>query len=208
MNILIRLQQLEESLSRQQWLASLALRAYLAPVFWMAGTRKLADMENTIAWFGNAEWGLGLPLPSLLAWLAAGTEVIGAVLLVLGLAVRFIAVPLMVTMLVAAWTVHWENGWLAIAEGQGSWFASDRTLEAVERLDRAKDILREYGHYDWLTEHGSFVVLNNGVEFAVTYFVMLLALFFLGAGRFCSVDHGLAVYRTRFFKKTNSVHAT
>ena len=199
MHLFSMLQRVMDRVSQQEWLASLALRAYLAPVFWMAGTRKLADMESTIAWFGNPEWGLGLPFPTLMAWLAAGTETLGAVLLIVGLAVRFIAIPLMVTMLVAAWTVHWENGWLAIAEGNGSWFANERTLEAIERLDRAKTILSEHGHYDWLTEHGNFVVLNNGVEFAVTYFVMLLALLFLGAGRYCSIDHAVRVYCCRYF---------
>ena len=41
----------------------------------------------------------------------------------------------------------------------------------------------------WLTENGSFVVLNNGIEFAATYFIMLLALFYLGAGRYISMDY-------------------
>jgi uncharacterized membrane protein YphA (DoxX/SURF4 family) len=33
------------------------------------------------------------------------------------------------------------------------------------------------------------VILNNGIEFAATYFVMLLSLFFTGAGRFFSLDY-------------------
>ena len=45
---------------------------------------------------------------------AKGRRGIGKVLL-LGLATRYIAVPLMITMVVAAATVHWENGWFAIA---------------------------------------------------------------------------------------------
>jgi len=64
-----------------------------------------------------------------------------------------------------------------------------RTIGATERLDEAKSILKEHGNYEWLTENGSFVVLNNGIEFAATYFIMLLALFFLGAGRFVSLDY-------------------
>ena len=44
------------------FLAPLALRLYLVPVFWMAGSGKLNNMESTIAWFGNPDWGLGLPL--------------------------------------------------------------------------------------------------------------------------------------------------
>ena len=38
------------------FLAPLALRLYLAPVFWMAGTQKLGSMESTIEWFGNPDW--------------------------------------------------------------------------------------------------------------------------------------------------------
>ncbi|MCF6285337.1 MAG: DUF4398 domain-containing protein [Candidatus Hydrogenedentes bacterium] len=75
----------------------------------------------------------------------------------------------------------------AIAEGSG-FFASDRTAGAIERLDAAKDILREHGNYDWLTENGSIVILNNGIEFAATYSIMLLVLFFIGPGK-ASLDH-------------------
>lgn len=180
--------QLEKSL-RLDFLGPLALRLYLVPILWMAGSNKLMHMESTIEWFGNPDWGLGLPFPGLLAWLAALSETLGAVLLLVGLAVRYISVPLMITMVVAALTVHWKNGWLAIAEGPDSLFASERTIGALERLAKAKEILREYGNYDWLTQHGSFVVLNNGIEFAATYFIMLLTLFFIGAGNYASIDY-------------------
>ncbi|MCK4710054.1 MAG: DoxX family protein, partial [Gammaproteobacteria bacterium] len=129
------------------FLGPIALRLYLAPIFWMAGTKKLSDMDSTIAWLGNSEWGLGMPFPELMAWSAALTETTGAIFLLLGLAVRWISIPLMVTMLVAMFSVHWSNGWLAIAEGTGSFFASDRTIAAVDRLDKAKDILKEHGNY-------------------------------------------------------------
>jgi uncharacterized membrane protein YphA (DoxX/SURF4 family) len=178
------------------FLGPLMLRLYLVPIFWMAGTKKFGSMEDTIAWFGNPDWGLGLPFPALMAYLATFTEIFGAILLAIGLAVRWICIPLMVTMVVAAVSVHWQFGWLAIAEGSGV-FATERTAGAIERLDRAKDILKEHGNYQWLTENGSFVVLNNGIEFAATYFIMLLALFFIGAGKYLSVDHWLA----RSFRK-------
>jgi putative oxidoreductase len=174
---------------RADFIAPLLLRLYLTPIFWMAGTKKFASFDSTVAWFGNPDWGLGLPFPTLLAFLAASTETASAVLLVLGLGVRLISIPLIVTMLVAMVTVHWQHGWLAIAEGAGSLFANERTIGAIERLDRAKDILREHGNYAWLTENGSLVMLNNGIEFAATYLVMLVALFFIGAGRWLSVDH-------------------
>ena len=190
------------------FLAPLALRLYLVPIFWMAGTMKLNNAgldclsgvngpcdftpkQDIIDWFGNVEWGLGLPFPELLAHLAAYTEYFGAILLLIGLAVRWISIPLMVTMVVAAVTVHLPNGWLAIADGAGV-FATARTEGAIERLDVAKNILQENGNYSWLTENGSFVVLNNGIEFSATYFIMLLTLFFIGAGKYFSVDYFIA----------------
>ena len=172
-------------------LAPLALRIYLAPVLMQAGYNKLAHFEDTVAWFANPDWGLGLPMPALMAGLAAGTEFFGAILLLLGLATRLISIPLMVTMLVAALTVHWPNGWLAIADGS-SWLANDRVLEAGDKLIKAKEILQEHGNYDWLTSSGNFAVLNNGIEFAITYFIMLLALFTLGGGRYTSLDYFIA----------------
>lgn len=171
--------------------APLALRIYLAPVLMQAGYNKLAHFEDTVAWFANPDWGLGLPMPAVMAGLAAGTEFFGAILLLLGLATRLISIPLMVTMLVAAFTVHWPNGWLAIAD-DSSWLANDRVLEAGDKLAKAKEILQENGNYDWLTSSGNLAVLNNGIEFAATYFIMLLALFTLGGGRYTSLDYFIA----------------
>jgi uncharacterized membrane protein YphA (DoxX/SURF4 family) len=165
-------------------LPPLALRLYLAPVLWMAGTQKLAAMDSTIEWFGNSEWGLGLPWPALLAPLAAWTEAIGALLLLLGLATRWVAVPLCVTMVVAALTVHWENGWAAIAD------SGDPAI--AQRLGVARELLVEHGNYAWLSEHGPLVILNNGIEFAATYALMLLVLMVTGGGRFTSIDDYLA----------------
>ena len=172
------------------FIAPLLLRLYLVPVFWMAGTMKLGSMESTIEWFGNPDWGLGLPLPFLMAWIATLTEVIGAVCLFFGFATRWISIPLIITMVVAAVTVHLPNGWLAIAEG-GGLFASERTMGAIQRLDRAKEILQDNANYSWLTENGSLVILNNGIEFAATYTIMLVALLYVGAGKL-SIDHLIA----------------
>ena len=169
------------------FLGPLALRLYLVPIFWMAGTKKLADIDSTAAWFGNPDWGLGLPFPEVMAWAASLTEAGGAILLFFGIAVRWISIPLMITMIVAAVTVHLQNGWLAIAEGSG-FFASERTAGAIDRLDRAKEILKEYDNYEWITENGSLVILNNGIEFAATYTIMLLVLFFIGPGK-ASIDY-------------------
>lgn len=205
-----RLQDALEDFRGLDFLAPLALRLYLAPVFIAAGLNKLNSFESTARWFGNPEWGLGLPFPEVLVALAAGVELLGGLLLVVGLAVRWVSVPLMVTMLVAIFAVHWNNGWFAIAPSnpQTSMAAPlaeigipsareslENSRQVSERLERAKAILREHGNYGWLTQKGNFVVLNNGIEFAVTYLVMLLVLFFHGAGRFLSLDYWI---RERF----------
>lgn len=196
MQFLIKMQDLMDSTRKLNFLGPLALRLYLVPVFWVAGTNKLGGMDNVIAWFGNSDWGLGLPFPALMAWLAVGTEVLGSVALLLGLGTRWFAIPLMVTMLVAMFTVHWHNGWQAIADPKSPW-ANDQVQGAIERLDKAKDLLKEHGNYDWLTETGNFVVSNNGIEWAATYLIMLFVLFFAGAGKF-SLDHLVA----RHFNRT------
>jgi len=165
------------------FLAALALRLYLVPVFWMAANNKWnpfdsnSSLDGVIGWFG--EGGLGLPFPEIMAYMAWGAEYFGAIALLLGFAVRWMAVPLMVTMVVAAVTVHLGNGWLAIAEPSA-------------QLEAARSILQEHGNYEWLTQNGSFVILNNGIEFATTYFIMLLTLFFIGAGKYFSIDYYLA----------------
>ena len=172
------------------FLAPLALRLYLVPILWMAGSKKFANFGSTVDWFGNEEWGLGLPLPYLLVFFVALVEVLGAFFLLLGFGVRLISIPLMITMLVAGITVHLKNGWLVIAEGSG-FFANERTAGAIERLSIVKSLMKDYGNFEWLTENGSVVILNNGIEFAATYFIMLLVLFFIGAGNYVSVDYWL-----------------
>ena len=72
-------------------------------------------MDSTIAWFANPDWGLGLPYPTLMAYLATYTELVGAIFLLFGFATRWISIPLLITMLVAMSAVHWDNGWKAIA---------------------------------------------------------------------------------------------
>ena len=185
------------------FLAPLLLRLYLVPVFFVAGSNKwnplqeggtlnpaegLADVVN---WFGNPDWGLGLPAPLLMAILAWSAEFFGAIALALGFAVRWVCIPLMFTMIVAATTVHIDHGWQAVHDLKSP-HAAENAEAAIDRLARAKSILREHGNYDWLTEHGGFVISNNGIEWAATYFIMLLALFFLGGGRFVSIDYFLA----------------
>jgi len=186
-------------------LGPLALRLFLFPVFLVAGMNKLDGFEGVVEWFGNNEWGLGLPFPTLMAGLATAIEIVGAFLLLLGLATRWISIPLMITMLVAIFSVHWENGWQATHDLM-SWGASANAEEALERLSIAKDILREHGNYEWLTAKGGLTASNNGIEFGTTYFVMLFALFFSGGGKLFSIDYYLERHFSANESLTNTVN--
>ncbi len=184
--------------------APLSLRLYLAPIMIAAGLSKLGAFDSTVSWFGNADWGLGLPFPALMAVLAISAEIGGGFALLFGFMTRLATIPLMATMLVAAFAVHWDNGWFAIAPSNpstsmaaplaeigfpGASESLQNSAEVGERLSAARSILKEHGNYSWLTGKGTFVVLNNGIEFAVTYFIMLLVLFFQGGGRYVSLDY-------------------
>lgn len=191
LNILRNLRDLIDRTRALDFIAPLALRVFLAPIFIYSGWNKLTGIENTAAWFDSY---LGLPFPTLMAWLAGLAEFCGGWALLIGLATRVMAVPLMITMAVAAGAVHWDKGWHALPETTLTmpWeWRPDLIEGAVERRTMARSILREHGNYGWLTETGSITILKNGVEFAVTYMVMLLPLFFSGAGRL-SLDHLIA----------------
>ncbi|WP_440876731.1 HvfX family Cu-binding RiPP maturation protein [Thalassotalea sp. PLHSN55] len=224
MNLIKTYQSIINKMVSADGIPALLIRLYLGPVFIMAGYSKaqLSDPDvsgisqllakpEIVEWFGNADWGLGLPFPELLANLAMWTELFGGVLLIIGLFTRLISLPLMFTMIIAATTVHLDNGWFAITptntdtspakvldwvgiEGaQESLLNSERT---ADKLSVMREILEENGNTNWLYENGSIVVLNNGIEFSATYFIMLLALFFIGAGRFTSVDY----YANRYYQ--------
>jgi putative oxidoreductase len=70
---------------------------------------KWQNISGVAEWFGE----LGIPFPTINAYLAATTEAVGVVLLLLGLATRLISIPLIITMIVAIITVHWQNGFEA-----------------------------------------------------------------------------------------------
>ena len=75
-----------EKLKSINWLGPLAFRLYLAPIFIGVGAHKFANFEDMVAWFGNSDWGLGLPMPTLMVFLAASAELFGGLALLLGVA--------------------------------------------------------------------------------------------------------------------------
>lgn len=183
--------------------APLGLRLYLAPVMIAAGMGKLQNFEGTVQWFGGS---LGLPFPEVMVGLSVAAEVGGGLALLFGFLTRLATVPLMVTMLVAIFAVHWDNGWFAIAPSHAKTStaaplaavgipAAKRSLEnsnqVGQNLALVRKTLRQAEVYKQANSTGRLVVLNNGIEFAVTYLLMLMVLFFQGAGKYTSVDYWL-----------------
>lgn len=204
--------QIIQSIKSCDFIVLFSLRLYLAPIFIIAGWGKLQNFSDMVEWFGNSDWGLGLPAPELMLVLAIIAELVGGFALLFGLLTRLFSFMLIITMLVAAFKVHWSNGWFAITPtdthtsiatvlNQIGFWGSEQSLQnsmqASERLERAKEILQTHGNYEWLTETGNFVILNNGIEFSITYLLMLCVLFIYGAGKYISLDY-LCNY---FYKK-------
>ena len=84
-------------------------RLAVAYGFYEPAMMKWADIGATAKWFGS----MGMPFPTLNAYMAASTEIIGVVLLTLGLFTRLISIPLMIVMIVAIMTVHLPHGFSA-----------------------------------------------------------------------------------------------
>ncbi|MBT8349302.1 MAG: DoxX family protein [Sulfurovum sp.] len=96
-------------LSNGQNSALLLARLTLAYGFYEPAMQKWSDISSVASWFGT----IGIPLPTLNAYMAASTELLGVVLLTLGLFTRLISLPLIVVMIVAITTVHLTHGFSA-----------------------------------------------------------------------------------------------
>ena len=99
----------KDLLDRGQSSALLLARVAVAYGFYDPAMQKWSDIDSVATWFGS----IGIPLPTLNAYMAATTEIVGVVLLTLGLFTRLISIPLMVVMVVAIVTVHLVNGFSA-----------------------------------------------------------------------------------------------
>lgn len=109
MKIITMYRNITEKLDKLQDIPLLFFRLILAYGFYMPAMMKWGNINGIIEWFD----GMGIPMPTLNAYLAATTEMAAVILLPLGLATRIISIPLLFTMLVAIVTVHWGNGFNA-----------------------------------------------------------------------------------------------
>ncbi len=96
-------------LSKGQNIALLFARLTIAYGFYEPAMQKWSDISSVATWFGS----LGIPFPTLNAYMAASTEIVGVVLLTLGLFTRLISLPLIIVMVVAITTVHLGHGFSA-----------------------------------------------------------------------------------------------
>jgi putative oxidoreductase len=100
---------MDKKLKSLKDLPLLAMRLILAYGFWNPAMMKWGNIDGIAEWFNS----MGYPLPLFNAYAAATTELLGAVLLVIGFGTRLISIPLIVVMLVAIFTVHLGGGFEA-----------------------------------------------------------------------------------------------
>lgn len=105
----------EGGLARMQGWGMALIRVMVGIVFLVHGLQKLlvSGFGGTAEFFAS----LGIPLPMVAAVVVTFVEILGGAALILGLATRWVAVPLAIDMLVAIPLVHLPNGFIAVPNG-------------------------------------------------------------------------------------------
>jgi putative oxidoreductase len=88
----------------------LLLRVVIGWQFFLTGKGKLTHLDKTAGFYES----LGLPAPGFHAGLVGGVEMIGGLLLLVGLASRVAALPLTITMIVAYLTAHHADAFKSV----------------------------------------------------------------------------------------------
>ena len=91
--------------------APIPVRLIVGYGFMVHGYLKL---ERGVDVFAAALGGLGLPAPGFLAWLTAIVELACGLAVLLGAYVTWVSIPMVVVLLVAIVTVHWQFGFSSI----------------------------------------------------------------------------------------------
>lgn len=87
------------------WLGPLVARIVVGEVFLVSGWVKLQNLPQMIERFA----GWGIPFPQVMTPLASAVELVGGLLLLVGLFTRLAAVPLAFVMVVAIAAVLWPD---------------------------------------------------------------------------------------------------
>lgn len=82
----------------------LVLRLFWGYQFFTTGMGKLQNIKGVASYFQS----LGIPFPEMNAYLVGCVETIGGICLILGLAVRFVTLPMITAMIVALFTASRE----------------------------------------------------------------------------------------------------
>jgi putative oxidoreductase len=98
----------------------LLIRVYWGWLFLQSGIGKFSHIEKVVSFFTD----LGIPAPTLNAYFNASLETVGGLLLILGLASRLIAVPLVINMVVAYITADRE-AFTSFFSESGKFFGAD-----------------------------------------------------------------------------------
>jgi putative oxidoreductase len=98
----------------------LLIRVYWGWLFLQSGIGKFGHIDKVVGFFTD----LGIPAPTFNAYFNASLETIGGILLILGLASRLIAVPLLINMIVAYITADRE-AFTSFFSESGKFFGAD-----------------------------------------------------------------------------------
>lgn len=156
------------------FLAPLAIRLFLAPMFWVSGVKHLGLFSssdfvawNPLTWLNTEAFQQSVAAMGDVAFLGLGAEtwvillgtieIVAAILLILGFAVRWVVLALMFIVIVQGLVLMGDTGF----------------------LNTMGQLVMTHGYSD---------MTNNLVEVKLVYFILLLALFFMGAGRWVSMD--------------------
>ncbi len=107
MNLLVTFDKKLKTLKKFEFIGLFFIRLYLAYIFWIHGNSKLTEVEQFSSFLGS----LDIPFPDIVVWILITSELVGALLLLVGLFVRWVTLPLLTPMILAIFFVNWENGW-------------------------------------------------------------------------------------------------
>jgi putative oxidoreductase len=98
------------SLQLARW-APLPLRLIVGYGFAAHGFAKLLRGPDNFTGLLHA---MGMPMPSVLAWITILTEILGGILVIVGALVPLVSIPMAIVLLVAIFTVHLPYGFSSI----------------------------------------------------------------------------------------------
>ena len=99
----------------EKWadIAPLLLRVATGAIFFLHGYLKVGDVAGFSGFIGT----LGVPAPEIIGPVVIWMEIIGGIVLALGLLTHWVAKILAIEMLVALFLVHWDKGFYVSNNG-------------------------------------------------------------------------------------------